>query len=244
MSISTWRNSSVKSERDEIQRIKGIYEKRAYDTDNNYSDLSPIYLQRVQSIERTTIRALRKAGLHACLNKMKILDYGCGNGRWFGRWLAWGASSKNLMGVDIRSEAISLAGKAFPGCRFVTISPHHLPFKDEVFQIVIVNIVFSSILSNNYRVFAANEIARVLRPNGIVLWCDFVFDNPNNKNVRAVHKAEIMSLFPEFKMLFNKRIVLAPPIAKRIVPLSWWAGFTLEALFPFLRTHILVSLKK
>lgn len=230
-------------ERNEIERIDVVYSRRGYDTDPEYSDSNPVYLQRVQSMERATLKALKVAGLDKKLAELNILDFGCGNGRWFGRWLAWGAMPANLIGVDLRATAIDLAHASFPQCSFRVMHEGRVPC-DGSFDVVVQNVVFSSILDDGLRHTAASEIVRVLKPNGIVLWCDFTFNNPQNPNVRGVKKGDIRALFPGFEAVVMNRIVLAPPLARRIVPLSWLAAEIVESAFPFLRTYIFALLRK
>lgn len=228
----------------EVARIDAIYSRRSYDTDPEYSDGNPVYLQRVQSMERATLAALKIAGLGKRLAELNILDFGCGNGRWFGRWIAWGAIPANLTGIDLRAKAIDLAHTTFPQCNFRVMREGLIPCADRSFDVIIQNVVFSSILDDILRYRAAAEMARVLRPSGVILWCDFTFNNPQNPNVRGVKKGDILALFPGFEAVVMKRIVLAPPIARRIVPLSRLTAEIIESAFPFLCTHIFALLRK
>jgi ubiquinone/menaquinone biosynthesis C-methylase UbiE len=235
---------NCRNDLDEAARIDVVYSSRGYDTDPEYSDSNPVYLQRVQSMERATLEALRSAQLKSSLAELSILDFGCGNARWFGRWIAWGAAPSNLTGVDLRANAIVLASATFPQCNFQIMPEGRIPFADNSFDIVAQNVVFSSILDDQLRHLAAAEIARVLRPNGIALWCDFTFNNPNNPNVRGVSKRDILTLFPGFEVVVMKRIILAPPIARRLVPRSRLGAEIAETCFPFLCSHLFALLRK
>ncbi|HET6410554.1 MAG TPA: class I SAM-dependent methyltransferase [Anaeromyxobacter sp.] len=229
---------------EEAGRIDQIYTARAYDVDPSYSDVDPVYLHRVQSIERVALQALRACGLSGKLSDVRLLDFGCGNGRWFGRWLAWGASAVNLHGCDSRASAVAAARERLPLCRFEQCQEGRIPFGDAAYDVVVQNLVFSSILDSEIRQHAAREMARVVRPGGIVLSYDFMFDNPRNPNVRGVRIAEMRSLFPTFEQIFCRRVVLAPPLARRLVPLSWTMASLAEALVPPLRTHVLMALRR
>ena len=66
------------------------------------------------------------------------------------------------------------------------------------------------------RVAVAAEMARVLIPNGLIVWCDIVVRNPRNRNVEAISRGEVEALFPAFDVT-ARRITLAPPVAHRIV---------------------------
>src|SRR5689334_12385627 len=181
---------------DELERIESVYARRGYDTDFDYSDTNPAYLHRLHSMERATLSALKVAGFERNLTDLRVLDFGCGNGRWFGRWLAWGATPSNLTGVDLRAAAIEMAESAFPQCCFRVMPQGNVPFPDASFDVVYQNLVFSSILDDGVRQAAALEMMRVLKPGGIILWCDFTCDNPRNPHVRGVKRRDIRVLFP------------------------------------------------
>jgi hypothetical protein len=82
----------------------------------------------------------------------------------------------------------------------------------------------------------------VLRPDGAILWYDLRVDNPRNPNVRGVRGAEIRALFPDFRLRL-RRVTLAPPHARRLVPRSWLLAGLLER-FVVLNTHYLGLLRR
>jgi len=82
---------------------------------------------------------------------------------------------------------------------------------------------------------------RVLKPDGIILWYDFRFDNPWNRAVRGIGRREIHELFPEYRIEL-RRVTLAPPIARWIAPRSRLVACALARLPP-LRTHYLGVLR-
>ena len=88
----------------------------------------------------------------------------------------------------------------------------------------------------------AAEILRVLRPGGVVVWYDFFVDNPRNPNVRGVHRRQIRALFHGCDVGLS-RVTLAPPLARRIVPISWGAAMAIEAC-RLLNTHYLGVIRK
>lgn len=229
---------------EEARRLRNIYEARHYDVDPAYCDVNPVNLQRVQSMERAALRALAQAGLSEHIGEIDVLDFGCGNGKWFGRWLAWGAMPERLVGVDARPEAITLARRRFPGSLLQPSDPDQLPFEDERFDVVSQNGAFSSILDAELRAICADELSRVLRPGGLLLWCDLAYDNPRNPDVKAVKARELRALFRHLEPVRIDRLVLAPPLARQVVPTSWLAARILEYGVPFLRTHLHAVLRK
>jgi ubiquinone/menaquinone biosynthesis C-methylase UbiE len=229
---------------EEAIRISSIYSDRAYDTDPEYSERNPVYLQRIQSMERATLKALNDVKIAEKLSELKILDYGCGNGKWFGRWIAWGARPGNLTGVDIRSAAIDMARQCFPDCNFQTLNAGRAPFPDESFDVITTNKVFSSILDKNIRCKTAKEISRLLRPNGYLVWCDLALNNPWNLNVKGLTRRDVKELFVEFENVCTRSIILAPPIARRLVPFSWILSEITESCLPFTRSHLFALLRK
>lgn len=75
----------------------------------------------------------------------------------------------------------------------------------------------------------------MLKPKGIILWYDFIFNNPYNPNVKGIKAEEIHTLFPGC-MIKLKRITLAPPLVRLLAPHSYLACYLLEHLL-FLNTH-------
>lgn len=228
----------------EIKRMESVYSQREYDTDPEYTDANPVYLHRIHSMERAALSGLKACGLEKKLAQLKILDFGTGNGRWFGRWIAWGATPSNLAGIDLRAKAVEMAHDTFPNVVIRPVVEGRIPFDDGSFDIVYQNIAFSSILDNTLRRNAALEISRVLRPGGVLLWCDIAFNNPANKNIKSVKLQDVLALFPKFKKVRSKKVILAPPLAKLVVPVSWLMADFLESCVPLLRTHIFAVLQK
>jgi len=229
---------------DEVVRMNRVYTERRYDTDPEYSESNPVYQQRVQRMERAVLGALGALRLDRRIGELDVLDFGCGNGRWFGRWRSWGASGSRLTGVDLRESVVDLARRAFPDCRFVAVPEGALPFPDESFDVVVQSVTFSSILSDEIRGRAAREILRVLRPCGVLMSYDLAMNNPRNPNVRALRRKDLDRLFPGTERVRAARITLAPPLARLLVP-RWPAmAELLESCCPFLRTHLHAILRK
>ena len=84
-------------------------------------------------------------------------------------------------------------------------------------------------------------MVRVLKkPRGLILWYDFWW-NPANDQTRGIRPAEIRRLFPDCRFHFS-RITLAPPLSRRLAPLSRTLTHLLENLKMF-NTHFLAAIQ-
>ncbi len=117
-----------------------------------------------------------------------------------------------------------------------------MPFPDASFDLVMQFTLFTSILNDEVKRAIAAEMVRVLAPGGRILWYDFSYNNPKNPDVRGIGKQEIHGLFPNLEMKI-KRITLAPPLGRRIAPISPALYYVLSRVRP-LCTHLLCLLRK
>jgi len=184
---------------------------------------------------------LKCNGLHD-LSKIDILDVGCGVGGWLRKLLEWGASPHRLHGVDLLHDRIEKARILGGGIDFQIASGYEIPFSDSSMDLVSAHTVFSSILDASARKALAGEIVRVLRPGGRVLVYDYRVSDPRNPDTVGIRKSEIRRLFPGFSLSLRS-LTLAPPIARRIAPVSPLLAHLLESSFPFLRTHLICLLR-
>ncbi len=93
----------------------------------------------------------------------KILDLGCGNGR-FSQYL----EKADYVGVDFSEEMISEAKKRFPGKSFLVGNALNLPFEADFFDKAYSILMIHQIPSHEYRLQVLSEIKRVLKKDGIV----------------------------------------------------------------------------
>lgn len=175
-----------------------------------------------QSQERALRRALEEIGP---LSGKRVLEVGCGAGN----WLEMLSGAKDLAGIELDPERAARAAARFPGADVRSGDASRLPWASGSFDVVLQSTVFSSILDPGMRRAVASEMLRVLAPGGAVVWYDFFVDNPSNPHVRGVRRREIEALFPGRRVSL-RRTTLAPPIARRIVPVSWTLAALLESL--------------
>ncbi len=186
-------------------------------------------------------RLLHDSGL-CPLGERRILDVGCGAGSVLASFLRWGAKPGNLVGIDLLPERITMAQQQFPQLAFQQANAEALPFADSSFDLVVLFTVLSSILNRDMALNLARQVKRVLRSRGAVVWYDFRYSNPFNRNVRGVTRKELRSLFPGFELRLT-RATLLPQLARRLGRFTRFLYPKLSSL-PVLRTHNLGLLVK
>jgi len=225
---------------DEIDRLRRVYKHRIQlNLAAKYSRTNPGHLFALHEREATMAALFHSAGLDS-LTSLRILDLGCGAGATLRQYLEYGANSDQLCGIDLLPE---FAEKARSLHLQVTCgSASDLPFPDCSFDLVSQFTLFTSVLDPATRRRIADEMDRVLRPGGKILWYDFAVDNPANPDVRGVRMAEVRQLFPGYSIA-TRRITLAPPLGRMIGHLGPTLYF-LVSKFRFLCTHYLCLLQK
>lgn len=230
----------TENESREIRRVHAVYSRRSKNGRYAFSDAA--YLFDFQSREREYLGILSRQGVEK-LNRMRILDLGCGTGTWMREFIKWGADPAKVYGVDILPDRLSRARELSPpSCGIYAASAGKLPFPDASFDIVLQNTVFTSILDDGMKQTAAREILRVLSQRGMAIWYDFTFDNPNNPDVRGIRRQELKNLFRGADV-HTWRTTLAPPISRTIAPISPLLCSMLSKL-PFLLTHRFAVIRK
>jgi SAM-dependent methyltransferase len=206
---------------DELVRIRAAYARRKREVSpDRYSETNPRALIFQRELESRILELFTPKNIGP-LAGARVLDVGCGEGRWLSRFVQWGAAPRNVAGVDLLPERIAAAREACPSSvRLFCCNAGELPFADQSFDVVSSMTVFSSILASGLRDAVAAEMLRVLRPGGVVLWYDFFVDNPANPDVRGVGKAEIARLFSGCDVELA-RVTVAAPLGRSIATLPF-----------------------
>ncbi len=95
-----------------------------------------------------------------------VLDAGCGHGRHTGRLVGGG---HRAVGVDVSRRLLEIAGRRLPSAGFAVGDVCSLPFRSGTFTAAIAVAVLHHLPSEEERVQALREIARVLRPGSSAL---------------------------------------------------------------------------
>lgn len=225
---------------DETAAVAARYARRPA-VDARYSLLDRAALAEQQA------RVRAWAGLWAAhvaeLPDWRITEVGCGDGGNLLDAIRLGAQPGHLRGLELLPARAERARARLPaGLRIDTgdalaadIAPGS---QDAVLQFT----VFSSLLDDDFQQRLADTMWRWVRPGGGVLWYDFAFNNPRNRDVRGVPMRRVRALFPQADITL-RRVTLAPPLARAACRVHPVLHGLLSAV-PLLRTHRLAWLRK
>lgn len=226
----------------DLERLRAEYaarEQRLAGSDR-YSFYNLAHLFIWQGRQRALLAMLRRWGYEP-LSRYRILEVGCGQGGVLHELLGYGAAPAELHGCDLLPERLQAARQLLPHLPLACADGQSLPYPDATFDLELQFTVFSSLLDEQIRQRLAAEMLRVLRPGGLILWYDFWL-NPANIQTRGIRPQEVRRLFPGCRYEF-RRITLAPPIVRRLAPLSWQLCLMLEKA-RVLNTHYLAAIHK
>ena len=119
----------------------------------------------------------------------KVLDLGCGNGRFFEILKDKGI---DYIGVDFSEKLIEIAKKRFPEAKFLVADALNLPFPNNFFDKVYAIAVLHHIPSKEFRQRFLEETKRVLKPGGLLILTVWKIKTKNN--LLSVIKYTILKL--------------------------------------------------
>ncbi|MFT3800673.1 MAG: class I SAM-dependent methyltransferase [Burkholderiaceae bacterium] len=225
----------------ETEEVRRRYAKRQR-IDWRYSVLNPAQQLPTQERERVLCRMLRSQDWTR-LNQIKVTDVGCGGAGNLLMLLRFGFAPENLTGIELLVERYERARQVLPPASRVILGDATVASVEPASQdLVMQNLVFSTLLDLDFQQRLADAMWSWLRPGGAVIWHDFMFNNPRNKDTRGVPVSRIKELFPHGK-IEQHRITLAPPIS-RLVTRIHPSLYTVFNALPLLRTHILAWIEK
>ncbi len=179
----------------------------------------------------------------AQLRGIKLVDVGCGYGGHLLDFLRIGLLPENLIGIDLLSDRITRARTRLPSnLSLVSGDAGGTDIADSSQDVVFQSVVFSSILDDKFQIELAKRMWRWLKPGGGVLWYDFVYNNPQNADVRGVPLRRIRQLFPDSDIT-SRKVTLAPPISRRVCRVHPAAYHVFNSI-PLLRSHLLCWIGK
>jgi len=225
----------------ERRRLEAAYGKR---DPAPYSYFNRGQLHLIQQQDREMLAALRRIGASGeQLGRMDVFEVGCGSGHLLRKLVSWGADPQRCAGADIRPDVIERGGRLNPHIRLFHADCRDTGEDAQRYDLVLQNIVFSSVLQPDLREALAREMVRITRPGGVIWWCDLRYRNPRNPDVVGIGKKELLGLFADCRLEFLRPILLVPPLARRLAPISKMACDLLY-LLPFLRGHYVATFRK
>lgn len=226
----------------ETDAVRARYERRKSTVEpDRYSPLNPSVWQSIHDRQRVMLQLFARLGL-TNFTDTKLVEVGCGAGGNLLEFLRMGFQPENLAGIELLEDRVDQANKVLPAGVVHGGDANGAKLPPASQDIVFQSVVFSSLLDNDCQANLAARMWEWVKPGGGVLWYDFIYDNPNNPDVRGVPVKRIRELFPNGKLLVH-RVTLAPPIARRVCGIHPTL-YSLFNVFPFLRTHVLCWIQK
>jgi SAM-dependent methyltransferase len=227
---------------DEVQRIRRVY------ADRDEAGRQALYawhraeVQLARAQFARTAASLIARALGPDLTATLVLDVGCGTGGFLRHLIEWGCAPQNLAGTEFLPERLEKANAM--SAASVTWHLGGLSTLSRVgFDLVAASTVFSSILDPAARQALATEMLAKTRPGGWILVFDFRYNNPRNPDVRRVTRGELLRYFAPERSLY-RTLLLAPPLARRLAPISTLLCDVITSLLPFTRSHFVLLMQK
>src|SRR4051812_484146 len=197
------------------------------------------FLGRIRA--RQVVSLLQRHGFMP-LSSQRILDVGCGTGKWLRDLISWGADPANTFGVELLPASAARARRLCPPA--VTVECRNAvktEFPSSSFDIIVQANVFSGVLEHATLEAIAAEMLRLVRPGGLILWYDVIGENRWNSSVHPMRKADVRRLFPDCAYDL-RRTGLSPAIAELLAARVPRAATVLASLSP-VGTHYLGAIR-
>ena len=158
----------------ELNRIQEEYNCRKKEISKDYYSLSkPENLFNYNQRVREVLLVLNREALTPLAEK-SVLEIGCGTGQWLVDFESWGAEQYNLFGMDLDDKRAQIFKNQIPNAAIKIGDASKLPWNHEQFDFVLQSTVFTLVLDAQLKASVAKVMMRVLKPNSIILWYDFV----------------------------------------------------------------------
>jgi phospholipid N-methyltransferase len=222
----------------EIERIIDSYKKRdANSIDEKQFQFTHYRVNTALERELHYKRTIKKYS--SDIGSLKLIEIGAGDGINLKFFKKIGFKESNLYTNELRPLMGDKIKTDFPNSTVHIGNAADLTYVNE-FDICFQATVFTSVLSDTLKNSLADKMFEMTKPNGILIWYDFIYDNPWNRDVKGIKKKEVIKLFPLAKKISFQSVMLAPPIGRRVGRLYSVFNF----LLPFLRSHIIAVIEK
>lgn len=222
--------------KEEAENIKARYEKRR--TNETGKSESAVFVENVVKEREAVYSRIIKEHFNKT-DTVKFIEIGAGAGANIDFFRSMGIKDENIVAAELLPERSATLRKNYPHITVAEGDALKLNSENS-FDIIFQSLVFTSILDAEFKKKLAAKMWNMLKPGGIILWYDFKFNNPANKDVKGVNKAEIKQLFSSVKQITFHNVTLAPPVGRRVGNLYEFVN----SFFPFLRTHLIAVITK
>lgn|GEM_PF-1173535 len=213
-------------------------EERKYISEKDtWSPVNPLALFYRHMFEEELTGLFRRERLE--LGGKKIVEAGCGYGEKTRLLIELGAEPGDISAFDADAEALREADRTIKGPVFTLTDGTTLPYPNDTFDVAILFLYMSVLEPANTRPRAANEITRVLRPGGYIIWYDTM--EKGGGYLWGLEPKEIESLFHGYEPAL-RRFGLRYRWATRTVYKSFEAA-RLLARTGLAKSHVIGILK-
>jgi len=230
----------VSSLRDDI---RSQYARRDATKGDRYAWYQPDVINQETAKERAIRRALHRA-VGRDLSGLRVLDVGCGTGSLLRKFVELGVPAANCTGIDLLPDRVEEARRRSPEAITLQHGQLDVVAPDHEFDLVTAFTVLSSVLRSDDRRALIEAMWARVRPGGWLMVFDLRFNNPRNKDVRAVRTSDSAGLSPSPVRSFRLSLLTPPPIARRLCRVHWRLDPVCAALLPMLRSHRLTMLQR
>lgn len=193
--------SELKENSDTRKQIERDYEILEPGTTDSWN---PAFLESEQFYRIGLYYALAQAlgRSNIPIDKFRILDLGCGNGRSTRILLDFGLKPDQLSGLDLRSGAIQRAKQLCPTIDYQVYDGNLIPYPDRFFNWIQLTTVLSSIKDPSHRKNLVNSALKKLKKNGFLFYYDIVTAN----DFAGGDIIDPMSLFGDLQLKWQYQI--------------------------------------
>tara|TARA_Y100000310_G_scaffold334538_1_gene414566 strand:+ start:6490 stop:7206 length:717 start_codon:yes stop_codon:yes gene_type:complete len=168
------------------KKVKNFYNKNAFEFDKRrkagWQEMQFLFLSKAKKQTCLFYKYLKKGD--------KILDLGCGNGRFYELFKKHEA---DYIGLDNSKKLIKIARDKYPGANFIIEDALNLPFRNNRFSKIYAIALLHHIPSRDLREHFMDQAMRVLKPGGLLILTVW--------NLWKIKKLEIIK-----QGLFNRKL--------------------------------------
>jgi SAM-dependent methyltransferase len=180
-----------------------------------------------------TVAAIRKITNDP--TKIRVLDVGCGVGRSSRLLVELGVLPQNIVGLDLRAEAINYARHMNPAIKFEAITSLE-DWPRDCFDLCMQCTAFSSIADIELRRATARVMEESVGDRGYIFWWDLLRAN-KTAGGDILNPAE---LFNQRQVLLWTEVPVTPTLNESFISLRRGAGLARKILgrLPVKKTHL------